>query len=380
MKETNRWAGKFGLVCCGVMVVASTGCRVTDERPPTGGAAYESPGPADTAYAEIRVESDFYEPLSPYGRWETVGSSGRCWIPGGVGADWSPYSEGYWQDTDAGWYWVSDEPWGWATYHYGRWDSSPQFGWYWVPQRQWAPAWVSWREGGGYVGWAPMGPSGRGVVAYNRRAGSDGYVVVEERRFLEPVRRSTLIVNRPVVSLAVIGRGPETAMIERASGRKMQPVPVRQLRVRDEAKVVARHPIPSATREKAIPPPVHQPAGKAAPAGEPRPVGQSPMRPPEPRPPTAKPDVRQPDEPHRAVQPDAGKRAPQEKARPPENKPEARPARPEARPEPKREPAPEAKREARPAAKVEPKPAAERPAAPKEQAEPKVGKDDDKKN
>ena len=31
---------------------------------------------------EIRAESDFYEPLTPYGRWEVVGSYGRCWIPG----------------------------------------------------------------------------------------------------------------------------------------------------------------------------------------------------------------------------------------------------------------------------------------------------------
>jgi hypothetical protein len=401
MNETNHWPGKLAFMCGSAVLVASTGCTVYDVRPPSSGAYYESSGPADAAYAEISVESDFYEPLSPYGRWETVGSYGRCWIPGGVGADWSPYSEGYWQDTDAGWYWVSDEPWGWATYHYGRWDSSPQFGWYWVPQRQWAPAWVSWREGGGYVGWAPMGPSGRGVVAYNRRAGSDGYVVVEERRFLEPVRRSTLIVNRPAVSLAVIGRGPETAVIERASGRKMQPVPVRQLRGRDEAKVVARHPIPTAPREKAAPAPTRPPVEKAAPARESRPAEKPAQRPMEPPPPAAKRDVRPADEQHRVGAPDAEKRAPQEKTRSPENKPrppmpaaeatrpenkpeskpEARPAaRPETRPEPKREPAPEAKRAAKPEAKVEPKPATERAAAPKEQADPKAGKDDEKKN
>ncbi len=80
--------------------------------------------------------------------------------PGRSGSGWSPYCNGSWQQTDAGWYWASDEPWGWATYHYGRWDLDPQFGWYWVPQTQWAPAWVSWREGGGYIGWCPLGPTG----------------------------------------------------------------------------------------------------------------------------------------------------------------------------------------------------------------------------
>jgi len=38
------------------------------------------------------------------------------------------YSNGRWQRTDAGWYWSSEEPWAWATYHYGRWDFSGQFG------------------------------------------------------------------------------------------------------------------------------------------------------------------------------------------------------------------------------------------------------------
>jgi hypothetical protein len=402
MNETIHWPGKLGFICCSVVLVASTGCTVYDARPPSGGAYYESSGPDDAAYAEINVESDFYEPLSPYGRWEVVGSYGRCWIPSGVGADWSPYSEGYWQYTDAGWYWVSDEPWGWATYHYGRWDSSPQFGWYWVPQRQWAPSWVSWREGGGYVGWAPLGPAGQGVVAFNRRGGgSDGYFFVEERHFLDPVRRTTIIVNHTVINQTVINKGPGTAIIERASGRKMQVVPVRQLRTRDEAKVVARHPMPTTTKEKAAPAPVRPQAEKAAPTRESRPAEKPAQRPTEAQPPVAKQDVRQADEQHRGAQPDAAKRAPQEKVRPPENKqrppipaaeaarpetrpeakPDARPAaRPENRPELKRESAPEAKREAKPETKEESRPAAERPAATRETPEQKAGKEDDKKD
>src|SRR6266446_2941146 len=102
---------------------------------------------------EIRAEADFYEPLNPYGRWEVIEPYGRCWIPARVEAAWRPYCNGHWERTEAGWYWASDEPWAWATYHYGRWDLHPRFGWYWVPQIQWAPAWVSWHRGGGNVGW-----------------------------------------------------------------------------------------------------------------------------------------------------------------------------------------------------------------------------------
>jgi hypothetical protein len=215
----------------------------------------------------IRTEDDFYEPLSPYGRWEVVGAYGRCWIPGRVEANWRPYSNGYWQRTDAGWYWASDEPWAWATYHYGRWDLSAQLGWYWVPQTQWAPAWVSWHSGGGYVGWAPLYPSARfarsGSLEMDVRVISPrAYVFVEERHFLEPVRRSAVVVNNTtiinktvnitnikVVNNTVINEGPRTQIIEQASGQKVQAVPVRELRRKQEAEVVARQRIATPARE-----------------------------------------------------------------------------------------------------------------------------------
>ena len=406
MNETKHTAGIVGCVLCGAVAVALAGCTTYEAQPQGGGAYYEPSGQTDASYAEIRTESDFYEPLSPYGRWEVVGSYGRCWIPGGVDADWSPYSNGYWQRTDAGWYWASDEPWGWATYHYGRWDSSPQFGWYWVPQTQWAPAWVSWRQGGGYVGWAPLGPSGRAVVTDARRgAAPGGYVFVEERRFLDPVRSKAVIGNNTVINRTVINQGPGTAVIEQASGRKMQAVPVRQLRSQEEAKVVTRHPAPTATRERAVPPPVRSQAENAPPAHATRPVEQKTVPAPahsqaenapsarEPRqvekpaqpatqsqPPATKQEVRQADEQGRGVKPAEEQRAPQEKAR--ETKSENRqpaPAAVEARPETR----PQANHEAQqsqPEAKHETRPEAERPAATREPAEQKPGKDDEKKD
>jgi hypothetical protein len=206
----------------------------------------------------IRDERDFDEPLSPYGHWEYISSYGRCWVPAGVDPSWRPYCNGHWESTDAGWYWVSDEPWGWATYHYGRWDFDQRVGWFWVPQTMWAPAWVTWHRGAGYVGWCPLPPSARiassGVIEVNTRAiPQRGFVLVEERRFLEPVRPTTVvnnttiinktvnITNIKVVNNTVINEGPRTLEIEQVSGHKLRPVPARELRQKIETPVAAAH-------------------------------------------------------------------------------------------------------------------------------------------
>ncbi len=102
------------------------------------------------------LDEPFYDDLAPYGRWVYVSGPGWVWSPDGVQADWRPYQVGHWVFTDYGWTWSSDEQWGWAVYHYGRWHPYPSYGWVWVPGTEWGPAWVAWHEGGGYVGWAPL--------------------------------------------------------------------------------------------------------------------------------------------------------------------------------------------------------------------------------
>ncbi len=225
MNRTTRLLSRIGSVLCGALL------GYTAQGQPSVSVDVNVGLPA----VEIRTESDFYEPLTSYGEWVVVGSYGRCWRPARVEANWRPYCNGHWQRTEADWYWVSDEPWGWATYHYGRWNLSPEFGWYWVPQTQWAPAWVSWHTGGGYVGWAPLYPSG--VTIISPRA----YVFVQERRFTEPVRPTTVVVNTTVIiNQTVIKQAPAPAYIERASGRKVQALPVQQVRHQTEAAVVAQ--------------------------------------------------------------------------------------------------------------------------------------------
>lgn len=103
-------------------------------------------------------DGDFYDDLAPHGQWVQTPEYGRVWIPN-VGPDFQPYaSNGHWVVTEYGNTWVSDYTWGWAPFHYGRWYQDRYRGWAWIPGRDWGPAWVSWRSGGGYYGWAPLGP------------------------------------------------------------------------------------------------------------------------------------------------------------------------------------------------------------------------------
>jgi hypothetical protein len=100
----------------------------------------------------------FDDALAMHGEWIVVARYGRVWRPLHVGVGWQPYLYGEWVWTADGWFWLTDEPWGWATYHYGRWAWDPALGWFWVPGFVWAPAWVAWRVGDGFVGWAPLYP------------------------------------------------------------------------------------------------------------------------------------------------------------------------------------------------------------------------------
>jgi hypothetical protein len=142
------------------------------------------PSFAEQAGASAIAVDDFTEPLAHYGTWVDDPQYGRVWEPSdaSAGPDFTPYvSDGMWVANDeGGWVFQSshDASFGWATYHYGRWVELDGR-WVWVPGTVWGPSWVEWRYGGGYVGWAPMGPPGAGIA--ERR-----WVFVEARRFTEP--------------------------------------------------------------------------------------------------------------------------------------------------------------------------------------------------
>jgi hypothetical protein len=254
---------------------------------------------------EVRAVSDFYHPLSGCGTWIEVGSYGRCWRPVGVGVEWWPYCDGYWVWTDAGWYWVSDEPWAWACYHYGTWAYDSEIGWFWVPDVEWAPAWVYWRMGGSYIGWAPCGP--RGFVIEPTY-----YVFVESRRFHDHIVRKAVTINNLTIiertksiknlhreqkqidgqsRTVIVNDGPSVQTIEQATGLKYSATPVSTA----DRKAFAA--IPKAMKQKSARPApgVNAPEQKGPGGGEIAPKGPY-QRPPDKRPVTP-PDT---DAPHRA--------------------------------------------------------------------------------
>ncbi len=185
----------------------------------------------------------FYSSLSPQGEWIAVNGGVYAWHPYGVAVGWRPYTVGEWVWTDDGWYWMSDEPWGWATYHYGRWYYDDFYGWVWVPGYQWAPAWVDWRYGDDCIGWAPLGPYA--VFSVNvgifyrtpwhtpyswwsfadyRYFGSPGihrhlYMVNDNRRLFGSTRGAG---NIRWSGGRVVGGGPDREIVERRGNVRLQ--------------------------------------------------------------------------------------------------------------------------------------------------------------
>lgn len=127
------------------------------------GAEWEDGGVReDDPEARERALAEFSPHLTRYGHWVDDPFYGRIWVPHRrvVGSDFKPYvSGGHWELTvDDEWVWVSDYPFGWITFHYGRWVWVTS-GWAWVPGYVWAPAWVDFRIGpSGYIGWGPAPP------------------------------------------------------------------------------------------------------------------------------------------------------------------------------------------------------------------------------
>jgi len=194
--------------------------------------------PRATSAAQIRVDVRidlFHDRLSPYGSWIT-GRYGRSWVPRGRRAGWRPYADGYWAYSDEGWVWISDEPFGWATYHYGRWYFDREYGWVWVPDTEWGPSWVAWRSSGEYVGWAPL-PPGVAIVygsAWEPRVDFVSFTFVrtryltsrDVRTFYEPVSRNENFVRATVNTTrfeehgsTVFNRGVGVDVVEHATGR-----------------------------------------------------------------------------------------------------------------------------------------------------------------
>jgi Family of unknown function (DUF6600) len=185
----------------------------------------------------------FYSSLDPYGEWITIRSGTQVWRPLHVAVTWRPYFHGRWVWTDDGWYWVSEEPWSWAVYHYGRWDYDSEYGWVWIPGYDWAPAWVEWRMGGSCVGWAPLGSyaafrAGFGVYfTHSWMIPANHWTFVDARyidapnvyRYVYPVGSNYRYVSRTsragsvvVEGGRIVTRGPGRQFVEEKTGHRIR--------------------------------------------------------------------------------------------------------------------------------------------------------------
>jgi hypothetical protein len=150
------------------------------------------------AHITISVQT-FYDELSPYGDWIYSHDYGYVWRPYFDNPEsFRPYSSGgNWIYTSYGWTWNSNYDWGWATFHYGRWDFDNYLGWLWIPGTEWAPAWVTWGEYNNYWGWAPLGPNIYVQANLNWYAPDPWWTFVPRNHFCSN-NWSHYIYNRPV--------------------------------------------------------------------------------------------------------------------------------------------------------------------------------------
>ena len=223
-----------------------------DEGPPPDRRGYyerDYPSRLDTSH--------FYDYLSGYGSWVYFSPYNYVWIPHVTTYGWRPYTYGHWVYTNYGWTWVSQFEWGWAPFHYGRWGWDVDMGWFWVPGTVWGPAWVAWRRGGVYLGWAPLPPealfvSGVGVTSLPYGLPHSYWVFVDGRHFMNDgiyhyvlpyervrtiINRTTLQTNIIVQNQRVINRGFGVDYVARVTKRGITPYELRNVNNPQAAKV-----------------------------------------------------------------------------------------------------------------------------------------------
>jgi hypothetical protein len=202
--------------------------------------SYQSAPVEDVSY------QSFYDQLSPYGNWINYPGYGYVWMPN-AGPDFQPYAtNGNWIYTNAGWTWASNYNWGWAPFHYGRWFYENGYGWMWVPGNEWAPAWVSWRGGGDYYGWAPLGPKVSMDVALSSYNPPSNYWNFVPRQYMgnpnlhnyyvDGSRNVTIINNTTIINnysgsnrtRYAYAPGPDPNEVRRYSGNNFTQVQLRQ--------------------------------------------------------------------------------------------------------------------------------------------------------
>jgi hypothetical protein len=220
----------------------------------------------------------FHDQLAPAGTWNHTEEAGWTWTPHAVPFNWRPYSQGRWQFAEThGWVWTSSWDWGAIPFHYGRWHFDNKQGWSWTPDTTWAPAWVAWRRGEGYVGWAPLPPSAKwdASAGLGPAAGADiapdAWTFVEETAFLAPrsvvftpsidelLERTSDVTRYTTVDGRVANRSLSREDVEQFTRSVVHPVRIAMV---EAAVVPAEPPVES---DEDIEPAVEEEAEPAAP-------------------------------------------------------------------------------------------------------------------
>ncbi|MGA2434183.1 MAG: DUF6600 domain-containing protein, partial [Bryobacteraceae bacterium] len=208
-----------------------------------------------------------YEDLDANGKWSNTPEYGAVWTPR-VAAGWTPYHDGHWAWVEPwGWSWVDDEPWGFAPFHYGRW-AYVNNSWGWCPgavaaRVYYAPALVAFvggggfgagismgGEGGGLVGWFPLGPSEVYHPSYHVSQGYIRQVNVTNTRITNIDVTNVNVTNINYVNRNAIVAVPQNSFV---SAQPVQRVAVRvdanQIR---QAQVIGAAPRVAPQRESVL--------------------------------------------------------------------------------------------------------------------------------
>ncbi|KPL05719.1 hypothetical protein AMJ85_11050 [candidate division BRC1 bacterium SM23_51] len=215
----------------------------------------------------------FFHDLNRQGQWSRFMDKTWIWQPRGVEPDWRPFSRGSWVVTELGWYWLSDYPWGYVTSHYGRWENWYGIGWFWLPDSVWSSAWVYWAQGEKGIAWHLLQQSGTGILPVLNPS-SGGWTVaswpdLESLLLPRPglskqpgganVLEAIVVSNTSVVAAhqslpaqdwkitkpkkqdnMAHNPGPDRALIEAKTGRRLRPCRVLHTRRRREILLVGR--------------------------------------------------------------------------------------------------------------------------------------------
>jgi hypothetical protein len=218
--EEERQMKKYAWIAGFILLALSAACLIyvpndEDGRPVPRGQTY------DRDYGSGGLDEEyFYEYLSSFGNWVNNTPYGYVWVPRHMRHSWRPYTSGRWVWTDYGWTWVSSFEWGWVPFHYGRWGWDRDLGWFWVPDTVWGPAWVTWRAGDFYMGWAPLPPEaefipGLGIRSFDFDFPPHYWIFVNTRhfmldrldRYVLPFERNYTIIDFTMINGGIHVRG-----------------------------------------------------------------------------------------------------------------------------------------------------------------------------